>query len=87
MQVIKSALLRTPPEHLTDAVVGHHAASPQPQRAVPHEPMLASFSEIALDCLPSLVPEGTGAGSAALPQYDGDVLVKIDICERETGEF
>jgi hypothetical protein len=49
--------------------------------------MLASFSEIALDCLTRLVTERTGAGSAPLPQYDRDVLVKIDICERETGEL
>ena len=84
VKVFKVGLLCAPSEHLTDAVVSHDTAGTQPKGAVSCEAMLASFSKVTLDRLPGLVPERTGAGSSALSEYDGNVLVKIDICKRET---
>jgi hypothetical protein len=84
MQVFKTTLLRPSPEHLADAVVSHDTASTQPECRIPGKAMLASFSEIALKCLPSLISKGTGAGSATFPEYNRNVLIKINLRYRET---
>jgi hypothetical protein len=80
MQMIKASLLRSPPQHLANAVVSHHAARTQPKCTVSGEPMLASFPEIALDRLSSPVSERTGTWPVALAKYNGNVLIKINIC-------
>jgi hypothetical protein len=87
VEVIKTSLLGPASKHLADAVVGHIASTANPELATFGKTMLAALSEVTLDGLASFVTEWTSTRSTALAENEGNVSIKINVGERETGHL
>jgi hypothetical protein len=87
VEMIQTSLLSAASQHLANAVVRHVAAAANPELGTAGKAMLAALAQVALDGLTGLVTEGTGTGSAPLPQHEGNVSIKINVCERKAGHL
>jgi hypothetical protein len=83
VEVIQTSLLGAASKHLANAVVRHATSAANPELGTPGEAMLGSLPQVTLDGLASLVAERTGTRSAALSQHEGNISIKINVCDRQ----
>jgi hypothetical protein len=79
VEVLETGLLGAASKHLGNAVIGHIAATANPELVTFGNTMLAALSEVTLDGLASLVTKRAGTGSTAFPENEGNVSIKIDV--------
>jgi hypothetical protein len=87
VEVLNPRLPGTSPEHLADAAVGHSTSTTDPQLCIASDLVLAALSQVPLDRLACLVSERTSSRPPTFTKDQGNVRVKIDISNGESGHL